>query len=49
MGWVWLLVAALYYHPLVTITLISVTITLIGVIIRLRALRASVVRDRHQT
>ena len=36
MSWVALLAAALYYHPWLSITLIGVVITLIGVIARLR-------------
>jgi len=36
MSWVALLGAALYYHPWLSITLIGVAITLIGVIVRLR-------------
>jgi len=36
LGWIALLAAALYYHPWITATLIGVTVTLIGVFIRLR-------------
>jgi len=36
MGWIALLAAALYYHPWLSLTLIGVVITLIGVIIQAR-------------
>jgi hypothetical protein len=36
MGWIALLAAALYYHPWLSATLIGATITLIGVIMKVR-------------
>jgi hypothetical protein len=36
MSWIALLAAALYYHPWLSVTLIGVVITLIGVIIKAR-------------
>jgi hypothetical protein len=36
MGWIALLAAVLYYHPWITVTLIGVTITVIGVTAKLR-------------
>jgi hypothetical protein len=36
MGWFALLAAAFYYHPLLSVTLVGATITLIGVIVNVR-------------
>jgi hypothetical protein len=36
MGILWLFVAALYYHPILAVTLIGVVVTLIGVTLRQR-------------
>ena len=36
MGWFALLAAAFYYHPLLSVTLVGATITLISVIMNVR-------------